>query len=209
MAPEIRITLADLTDPASPTRLPDDATGVDWGNWTECFDIIQESWHDPAGPQEGIVVIGHPGPCDMHREMGNPQDCPMAPADQHPLVTAANHGMRTASILTRTEGNGVPPMVWWDDNVTEDQQGWVYRSPAGNDTILGASDPDDYEDAIAEALGIPVGAIEVAEHLGVFPATVAQWRQRGLLPDPDWTVGGRPAWRLGTILAWARETGRL
>jgi hypothetical protein len=140
MTPTTTITLSDLLDPDSPTRpeIPEDATGIDWGNWTECFDIIQESWHDPAGPQEGTVVLGHPGPCDMHRELGTDSACPMAP-----------------------------------DSST------------------------------------PVGAVEIAQHLGVQQATVAQWRQRDLLPEPDWTVGGRPAWRLGTILAWAQETGRL
>jgi hypothetical protein len=73
----IRITLTDLTDPGSTTDIPDNATGVDWGNWTECFAVIQESWHDPAGPQGGTLVLGHPGPCDMHRELGNPEACEM------------------------------------------------------------------------------------------------------------------------------------
>jgi hypothetical protein len=76
----IRITLTDLTDPGSPTDIPDNATGVDWGNWTECFAVIQESWHDPAGPQDGTLVLGHPGPCDMHRELGNPDACAMGRA---------------------------------------------------------------------------------------------------------------------------------
>jgi len=55
----------------------------------------------------------------------------------------------------------------------------------------------------------PVGAVEVAARLGVARSTVDQWRQRGLLPAPDWTVGGRPAWSWATIEAWARSTGRL
>jgi predicted DNA-binding transcriptional regulator AlpA len=55
----------------------------------------------------------------------------------------------------------------------------------------------------------PVGAIEIASLLGVRRATVDQWRQRRLLPEPEWTVGGRPAWRESSILAWARSTGRL
>jgi len=55
----------------------------------------------------------------------------------------------------------------------------------------------------------PVGLAEIAERLGVARATVDQWRARGLLPAPRWTVGGRPAWSLHDILRWARETGRL
>lgn len=55
----------------------------------------------------------------------------------------------------------------------------------------------------------PVGLAEIAEQLGVARATVDQWRARDLLPEPRWTVGGRPAWSLDDILRWARETGRL
>jgi predicted DNA-binding transcriptional regulator AlpA len=136
----MRITLSDLLDPDSPTRpeIPEDATGIDWGGWVECFDVIRESPPDGVGPKEGTVVTGRPGPCNMHLELGNEHECPMGP------------------------------------------------------------DPSD-----------PVGTVEIAQRLGVKRATVDQWRQRKLMPEPDWTVGGRPAWRLGTILAWARETGRL
>jgi len=54
----------------------------------------------------------------------------------------------------------------------------------------------------------PVGQTEIAERLGVSPGTVQKWRTRGLLPEPEWTVGGRPAWAWATIEAWARMTGR-
>jgi predicted DNA-binding transcriptional regulator AlpA len=56
---------------------------------------------------------------------------------------------------------------------------------------------------------LPVGAVEIAERLDVNRSTVDQWRQRGLLPDPTWTVGGRPAWDWAVIAAWAKATGRL
>ena len=54
----------------------------------------------------------------------------------------------------------------------------------------------------------PVGATEIAALLGVKRDTVVQWQGRGVMPAPDWTVGGRPAWRVGVVLEWARETGR-
>ena len=55
----------------------------------------------------------------------------------------------------------------------------------------------------------PVGLAEIAARLGVARATADQWRQRGVLPDAPWTVGGRPAWPWTLIEAWARDTGRL
>src|SRR5690606_21271027 len=55
----------------------------------------------------------------------------------------------------------------------------------------------------------PVGLVEIAERLGVERQTVDAWRHRGVLPDPAWTVGGRPAWAWSTIEEWARHTGRL
>jgi predicted DNA-binding transcriptional regulator AlpA len=55
----------------------------------------------------------------------------------------------------------------------------------------------------------PVGIPEIASRLGVARATVDQWRFRGLLPDSQYVVGGRPAWEWGVIEAWARDTGRL
>ncbi|MFS8523142.1 MAG: hypothetical protein FWJ87_17580 [Micromonosporaceae bacterium] len=55
----------------------------------------------------------------------------------------------------------------------------------------------------------PVGIVEIAERLGVERQTVDAWRHRRVLPDPAWTVGGRPAWAWSTIEAWARHTGRL
>jgi predicted DNA-binding transcriptional regulator AlpA len=56
-------------------------------------------------------------------------------------------------------------------------------------------------------LGV-LGLAEIADLLGVSRQTVDQWRTRGRLPEPDGTVGGRPAWRTETITAWAAQTGR-
>ncbi|MGZ6836791.1 MAG: helix-turn-helix transcriptional regulator [Blastococcus sp.] len=54
----------------------------------------------------------------------------------------------------------------------------------------------------------PVGIPEIAARLGVKRATVDIWRTRQLLPEPRWTVGGRPAWNWPDVLEWARQTGR-
>jgi predicted site-specific integrase-resolvase len=56
----------------------------------------------------------------------------------------------------------------------------------------------------------PVGLAEIADRLGVKRQTADNWQQRGVLPPPRWTVGGRPAWSWQRdIEPWARETGRL
>ncbi|HEX6956293.1 MAG TPA: hypothetical protein VF156_15570 [Agromyces sp.] len=55
---------------------------------------------------------------------------------------------------------------------------------------------------------VPVGGVEIARALGVEPATVWQWKVRGLLPDAPWTVSGKPAWPWGVIEKWATDTGR-
>lgn len=44
---------------------------------------------------------------------------------------------------------------------------------------------------------------EMAEPLGVGPATPYMWRTRGVLPEPDDTeLPDRPRWHLSTLLAW-------
>lgn len=62
--------------------------------------------------------------------------------------------------------------------------------------------------ALAEG-DMPVGIVEIADLFGVERDTVNKWRGRDLgFPSPDWTVGGRPAWRRGRVLAWAEATRR-
>ena len=53
-----------------------------------------------------------------------------------------------------------------------------------------------------------VGLAEIAARLDVERGTVDQWKYRGLLPGPKWTVGGRPAWDWRDVVKWANETGR-
>lgn len=59
----------------------------------------------------------------------------------------------------------------------------------------------------------PVGVAEVCERLGVTRSAVEIWRRPDraeaiTFPDPDWIVGGRPAWDWSTVLAWVELTGR-
>ena len=54
----------------------------------------------------------------------------------------------------------------------------------------------------------PVGLSDIARRLGVAQQTAKQWKLRGLLPEPKWTVGGRPAWDWPQIEKWAKKTGR-
>jgi len=54
-----------------------------------------------------------------------------------------------------------------------------------------------------------VGLKEIAERLGVKQQTAAAWRHRGVLPPPEGTVSGAPAWQWKTIEQWAAATGRL
>lgn len=54
----------------------------------------------------------------------------------------------------------------------------------------------------------PVGADDIAKRLGVKKATVVQWRYRGLMPEPKWTVSGRPCWNWPDVQKWAKTTGR-
>lgn len=97
--------------------------------------------------------------------------------------------------------------------------------------ITEVRDPDDYAARVYDRFGVngiaelrrsiaalaaddpaptePVGLADIALRLGVEPQTARNWRTRGVLPPPEWTVSGSPAWSWSTIEAWARETGRL
>lgn len=56
----------------------------------------------------------------------------------------------------------------------------------------------------------PVGALEIGRMLDVEPRTVAVWRRRRLLPEPDYPeVNGHAAWRTDTIRSWAQATQRM
>ncbi len=53
-----------------------------------------------------------------------------------------------------------------------------------------------------------VGLSEIADRLRVKRQTTKQWKLRGILPPPKWTVGSTPIWEWSTIEKWAKKTGR-
>ena len=57
---------------------------------------------------------------------------------------------------------------------------------------------------------MPLGVNEIAEVLGVKPATVTQWQRRFLLPKPDASInkGRTKLWKCKTVIDWANATGR-
>ncbi len=52
---------------------------------------------------------------------------------------------------------------------------------------------------------LPVGVAEISERLAVRQQTVAQWKLRGLLPAPRWTVSRLPAWNWPEVERWAQD----
>ncbi len=50
-----------------------------------------------------------------------------------------------------------------------------------------------------------VGEAEIADRLRVKRPTVHQWAKRNLLPPPEGTVSGQPAWRWSVIEVWAED----
>jgi predicted DNA-binding transcriptional regulator AlpA len=47
---------------------------------------------------------------------------------------------------------------------------------------------------------------DVAAHLGLHLSTISAYRQRGQMPAPDLTLGGKHAWKPATIIEW--QAGR-
>jgi hypothetical protein len=55
-----------------------------------------------------------------------------------------------------------------------------------------------------------VGLQEIADLLEVGRRTPHAWQYRKLLPPPDYaSVNGLRAWKIGTIITWAANTGRI
>ncbi len=47
-----------------------------------------------------------------------------------------------------------------------------------------------------------IGLAGIADQTGLQRSTVHMYHSRGLLPDPDVEVDGRPLWNRDTIAAW-------
>lgn len=54
-----------------------------------------------------------------------------------------------------------------------------------------------------------VGRQEIAARLNVLEGTVDQWRQRGIFPNPDAIISGRPVWYWAAVEKWGLESGRI
>lgn len=56
----------------------------------------------------------------------------------------------------------------------------------------------------------PIDLAGIARLLGVAATTPQQWRQRGVLPepDPDLSFPDKPIWRTSAIVKWAKDTNR-
>lgn len=50
---------------------------------------------------------------------------------------------------------------------------------------------------------------DIAEYCGVSYHTAKKWRQREILPEPEYTVASRPIWLKATIKDWAEMTERV
>ena len=55
----------------------------------------------------------------------------------------------------------------------------------------------------------PVGISEIVDRLATSRSTIDTWINRGLMPDRDWTVGGRPAWNWPTLVARLEADGMI
>lgn len=54
-----------------------------------------------------------------------------------------------------------------------------------------------------------VGTKDIAERCDIDENRVSNWNRRGKLPDPEWVIGGRPAWRWVELLKRVPEIREL
>ncbi len=56
----------------------------------------------------------------------------------------------------------------------------------------------------------PIDMAGIARLLGVAATTPQQWRQRGVLPEPDpeLSFADKPIWKTSVIIEWAKRTNR-
>lgn len=54
-----------------------------------------------------------------------------------------------------------------------------------------------------------VGIADIARRTGLDRKAIDMLRYRKVFPEPDWTVGDRPAWNWPKLEKWLKATGRL
>jgi hypothetical protein len=131
---------------------------------------------------------------------------PAAEWDWYYLLDA---GLRAWIRRNVMAADGIAPdelaaLAGWDD-VTEWAAALVSACNVARDRRAADSWADDVDTDDADEL---VGPDELAELLQVSRSTVRQWRHRGLLPAPDFTLSSMPIWTLRTVRDWAALTGR-
>jgi len=123
----------------------------------------------------------------------------------------------SADALSPDEVDAIMPMAEWLDHTRRADKaralavGRRYNTERYGGLEAAALDTDDRACptcGMVDDVDV-VGMLEISERLHVKHQTVSVWKLRGVLPEADWTVGGRPAWRWDRIDAWAAETGRL
>lgn len=105
--------------------------------------------------------------------------------------------------------DGLPPdelaaLAGWDD-VTVWARDLVSACNVARDRHAATSWDETYAADDDDEL---MGPDELAELLQVSRAAIRQWRHRGLLPAPDFTLSSLPIWTLRTVRDWAALTGR-
>lgn len=124
---------------------------------------------------------------------------------------SSERGRFAADVLTTTRlGSSVDQLAGstspgpWLEQVIALWRSAYRRGHAGEKLSATVERPTPWEIA-TDVLGMA----ELSDLLGVVRPTVYKWAERGLLPDPDFTVSTLPAWRKSTLRAWAEQTDRL
>ena len=88
--------------------------------------------------------------------------------------------------------------------MTSDAKGPEATRPPGRPTREGEQRAPTREPYIAPTHPAILGIPEIAELAGFPRSYVDTLRHRGRLPEPAWTIGGRPAWDRQVIEEWLK-----
>lgn len=167
----------------------------------DTYGTEQDAAEFAAAEREALAAMGDP---ECIAELAGEQG-PCAPQDG-----ACNGHWKTNVNHNSADYRNSGPLVTWNHYCAR-PAGHGGLPPGSHRCICGASPlmTSEHGGAAMTCDCEPVGLAEIAERLGIKRDTADHWRTRGLLPEPSWTVGGRPCWPWSVIEAWARETGRL